>query len=483
MPIDSSLLPIPVRYTAAVTALIVTWWVTETVPIYVTALIPLVLFPVLGVLTPSTAAKSYADETVFLFMGGFFIAIAMQKWNLHRRVALTIVAQVGTEPRNLILGFMVATAFISFWISNTATAMMMMPIAMAVITTLVGKADGQNKGQKKNFTLCLVIGVTYAATIGGMGTLIGTPPNGILVAQIKNIFPGTPPIDFFSFMLFAVPLAASLILIAWVWLTYGVYRNMPGSITGSSAIIREELEKCGRLNRGELITLIVFIFTALAWVFRTEKQIGIFILPGIATFIPTISDTTIALAGAIVLFLLPVNLTERQFVLDWESAREIPWGILILFGGGICLSEAFLSSGLAGLVADQFGIFRGLPVVLVVLIIVLGISFLSEVVSNTAMASIMIPLMAITSISLGVHPYVFMIAAAFGSSLGFMLPVGTPPNAIAYGTGYLTTKDMIRAGIALNIIGALLVTFVIFTLVPLILDLGVVLPARAQVLK
>jgi sodium-dependent dicarboxylate transporter 2/3/5 len=480
LPLDPAVLSISARYTAAVTLLMVVWWLTEALPIYATALVPLVLFPVLGILTPDVAARSYADQTVFLFMGGFFIAVTMQKWNLHRRIALRIVQQVGLEPRRIILGFMIATAFVSMWISNTATAMMMVSIALAMVTTMAGRDPDADPAQYTSFSTCLILGVAYAATIGGMATLIGTPPNGILIAQISSIFPEAPPIDFFSFMLFAAPLSALFLIIAWLWLTYGAYRHMPHSIARGKEVILEESQKLGSMNRGELLTFLVFIFTALAWIFRTEKHIGAITVPGIVTFIPGVQDATIAITGALLLFLIPVDIKKKVFVLDWETARGIPWGILILFGGGICLSEGFLQSGLAAVIADHLTILREFPILLIVLVVLLVITFLNEIASNTAIASIFIPLMAITSVSIGIHPFFFMIAGALGSSLGFMLPVGTPPNAIAYGTGYLTTRDMVRSGITLNLIGVVLVTSLVVTVVPWALGFSLELPSWAM---
>jgi sodium-dependent dicarboxylate transporter 2/3/5 len=485
LPLDPAVLSPAAKATAAVAGLMVVWWVTEALPIYVTALVPLILFPLLGILPADMAARAYGDKTVFLFMGGFFIAISMQKWNLHRRIALSIVQYVGTHPKRIVLGFMIATAFMSMWISNTASAMMMTPIAVALVATLLKENDPAvtSSPQLQNFTMCLILGVAYSATIGGMGTIIGTPPNGILIAQMRAIFPDAPPIDFFSFMVFAVPFAAVFLILAWLWLTSVIFRDLPSAISESRTIIREELQKLGPMNKGERNTLLVFIGVALAWILRTQKNLGGFILPGINTVLPGIDDSTIAIAGALLLFLIPVHLDKGIFTLSWESAREIPWGILILFGGGIALSEGFFSSGLATIIAERFNIFQGLPIVVILLLILFVITYLNELVSNTAIASILIPLMAVTSLSLGIHPFLLMIGAALGSSLGFMLPVGTPPNAIAYGTGYLTTRDMIRAGMALNIIGVLLVTTVMMVLVPWALGFSLEVPSWAVILQ
>ncbi|MDH7593005.1 MAG: SLC13 family permease [Methanomicrobiales archaeon] len=480
IPLAPDAISTPARITLAVTSLMVVWWVTETIPIYVTALIPLILFPIFGVLSPEEAARSYADNTVFLFMGGFFIAVTMERWNLHRRIALNIIRRAGAVPGRVVLSFMLATAFLSMWISNTASAMMMVPIALSVIRTLNSEEGQVGKERYGDFSRSLLIGVAYAATIGGMATIIGTPPNGILIAQLKRLFPLAPGIDFFSFMLFALPYSLLFLLLSWVWITKVSFRHMPERIAGTDTTIVRELERLGHMQRGEVLTLAVFLLTAIAWIFRSEKDLGFIVISGLNTYLPGIQDSTIAIFGALLLFTLPVNLKKVEFVLDWETAKGIPWGILILFGGGICLSEAFLKSGLASSIADRLTALQALPLFLIVIVMALGISFLNEFVSNTAIASIMIPLMAFAAVSISINPLLLMIVATFASSLGFMLPVGTPPNAIVYGTGFVSTRDMLRAGLALNITGSLLLALFMFTVVPLVtgLESGVPLWAR-----
>lgn len=480
IPLPPEAIPAPARFTLGVTALMVVWWVTETIPIYVTALVPLVLFPLAGVLSPEEAARSYADNTVFLFMGGFFIAVTMERWHLHRRIALNIILRAGAEPGRVVLSFMLATAFLSMWISNTASAMMMVPIALSVIGTLSAggeEAPGERYG---DFSRSLLIGIAYAATIGGMATLIGTPPNGILIAQLKRLFPLAPGIDFFTFMLFALPYSLIFLVLSWAWLTKVSFRHLPDRIAGTGTSIRRELESLGHIQRGELLTLAVFLLTALAWIFRSEKDLGFIVIPGLNTFLPGIQDSTIAIFSALLLFTLPVDLKEMKFVLDWETAKGIPWGILILFGGGICLSEAFLKSGLASSIADHLTVLQVLPLLLIVIVVALGISFLNEFISNTAIASIMIPLMAFAAVSISINPLLLMIVATFASSLGFMLPVGTPPNAIVYGTGFVSTRDMVRAGLALNITGSLLLALFMFTVVPFVTGLESGVPVWAR---
>ncbi len=467
-PMDPGILPLNAKYVAAVTLLMIIWWVTEAIPIPATALLPLALFPVLGVLSPAEAAAPYADKIIFLFMGGFIIAMSMQRWGLHRRIALNIIRVVGTAPRRLVFGFMVATAFLSMWISNTATAMMMVPIAIAIISTVLpdtGMSLDEMSEEHRNFSECLIISIAHAATIGGIATIIGTPPNGLFIAQMGILFPAAPPIDFFTWMKFGVPLAALFLPVSWFWLTYGAFRHMPREISGGKEIIDKGLADLGGMSDGERWTLLVFTLTALAWIFASTKHIGDFVLPGIDMFIPGIHDSTIAISGALILFLIPVDADGGTCVMTWEYAKKIPWGILILFGGGICISVAFLKSGLAQVIAGQITVIHWLPIMVTVLVVGVVISLMTEVTSNTAMASVMIPIMAAASVCMGLHPYLLMLTVAICSSFAFMLPVATPPNAIVYGSGYISIQDMIRSGWVLNFIGVALWTVLLFTLV------------------
>ncbi len=467
-PVDPSTFPIEAKYVAAATSLMIVWWVTEAIPIQATALIPIVLFPLLGVLSASEVTAAYGDKIIFLFMGGFIIAMSMQRWGLHERIALFIIDKMGTSPRQLILGFMVATAFLSMWISNTATAMMMVPIAIAIIATVLPKKEmnlEDMSDEQRDFSECLVISIAHAATIGGIATIIGTPPNGIFIAQLETIFPSAPAIDFFTWMKFGVPLAIVFIPISWLWLTYGPYRHMPKKIAHGKEIIRERMAELGAMSRGEKWTLLVFSLTALAWIFRTSKVIGTFTIPGLNVIFPSIDDSTIAIFGAILLFLLPVDREKGIFTMNWEWAKKIPWGILILFGGGIALSKAFISSGLAEIIVDYLASFHALPIIALIILVGTMVSLLTEVTSNTAIASVMMPVMAVTSVSLGIHPYILMITAALAASMAFMLPVATPPNAVAYGTGYISMRDMIRSGWVINFIGVGLTAMFMFTVI------------------
>jgi len=474
-PLGTDILPHQARLTAAVVALMVTLWVTEAIPLEVTALVPLVAFPLLGILTVQQSAAPYADPVIFLFLGGFIIARAMERWNLHQRIALHIIRIAGTSPRRLILGFMTATAFISMWISNTATAMMMVPIAIAIGNSLVRNGNGDSAGLSPGetaFTGCLLLSVAWSASIGGLGTPIGSPPNGIFLSQVPLLLPDVPPIGFFSWLMFGIPLVCLLIPAAWICLTKLVYPNIPLSIPGARTIIDNQIEQLGRMSRAELLTLCVFLLTAAAWIFSDTKEIGGVIIPGLDKIFPEINDTVIAIGGAFLLFLLPSGEPGEGRLMDWKTASGIPWGILLLFGGGLCLSAAFLKSGLANALG---GILGNIPVIhplILLLSVILVVSFLTEVASNTAIASLMMPILAVFGATAGMNPVILMLAAACASSMAFMMPVATPPNAIVYGTGRIAMKSMMKAGLLMNIISALFLLFIIGFIVPVVLGVS-----------
>lgn len=478
IPFRNDILPPAARFTAAVAVLMVTLWVTEAIPLAATALLPLILFPLLGVLTVQQSAAPYADQIIFLFLGGFLIARAMERWNLHQRIALYIIRIAGTSPRRLILGFMAATAFISMWISNTATAMMMVPIAIAIGDSLVRNgrdAPSTMTPGETAFTGCLLLSVAWAASIGGMGTPIGSPPNGIFLAQMSVLLPNAPAIDFFSWMMFGIPLVLLLIPAAWLCLTKLVYPDIPSVIMGARQIIDTRMEELGQMSRAERLTLCVFMLTAAAWIFSDSKEIGGVTIPGLDRIFPEISDSVIAIAGAFLLFILPSGDKDGGRLMDWKTATGIPWDILILFGGGLCLSAAFIKSGLAAALGDALGNIPAIHPLLILLAVILAVSFLTEVTSNTAVASLMMPIMAVFGAGSGLNPVILMLAAAFASSMAFMMPVATPPNAIVYGTGRIAMRVMNKAGLIMNLVSAVLLLLVVGFLVPLVLGIPILL--------
>lgn len=450
--------------TAAVVALMAVWWMTEAIPIPVTAMLPLVLMPALGILPMSEAAAPYAHELIFLFLGGFLIAAALEQWGLHQRIALSIVHVVGTGPRRLVLGFMIATAFLSMWISNTATAAMMLPIALAMADVL--RPHDQPFDESFPFGTALMLGVAYSASIGGVATLIGTPPNAIMAGAASELL--GVEIGFVEWMMVGVPLAVVLLPAAW-FLLVGIL-HPPGEVTGDAhSVLESRRAALGAASRGEKTVAVVFGLTAAAWIMRSPKVIGDWTIPGIQTFAPGVTDSTIAMAAAVSLFLIPVDWRKGRFALGWSRAREIPWGVLILFGGGLSLARAMEASGLAGWIGGSVADMAGVPTVVVVLTVTALFVFLTEITSNTATSTMAMPIMAGVAGGLATNPLTLMSAAALSASMAFMLPVATPPNAIVFGSGYLTIGRMARAGFWANLIAIIAVTAAASVIVPMVL--------------
>jgi sodium-dependent dicarboxylate transporter 2/3/5 len=448
--------------TAAVALLMASWWMTEAIPIEATGLLPLGLFPLLGVLDAPTASAPYANELIFLFMGGFFLAVTMQRWGLHKRIALSIMAKVGTSPAQLVLGFMLATAFLSMWISNTATVAMMLPIGLAV-AEMFRPRDTEGRYE---FGITLMLGIAYGASIGGLSTLIGTPPNAVLAASASELL--GVQIGFVQWMGVGLPVSLVMLPLTWLLLTRILYP--PGELQGDAAtILATERAGLGPLSRGEKLTATVFVLTALAWVLRSEKTFGELTIPGIQTVFPNVRDSTIAITAAMVLFVLPVDWRRGVFTLNWKTARSIPWGVLVLFGGGLSLARAMEQSGLAAWIGGAVGSLEAVPMIVIVLAVAALVVFLTELTSNVATTSMAMPVMAGAAVGLGIEPLILMSAAALSASMAFMLPVATPPNAIVFGSGYLTVPQMSRAGIILNLGAIVIVTLVGSYLIPLIL--------------
>ena len=456
------------RRVAAVTVLMATWWICESIPLAATALIPLAAFPLMKIVPAREAAVSYASPEIYLFMGGFFIAVAMQRWNLHRRIALGILHLVGSRGDRIILGFMIATAFLSMWISNTATTMMMLPIGLAVLFTLEEHAGGLSKGFG-GFKMALMLSIAYAANIGGVGTLVGTPPNIVFAAHVRSLFPDAGEISFVRWMMVGLPLVVVFIPVTWLVITRVALRGAHLSLDESGIqVITVERKALGPISPGEKRTLIVFLVTVTAWITRADISLGGFTLKGwasVASLGMYVHDSTIAMAAAISLFLLPVDWRRGVFVLNWKAAREIPWGILILFGGGIALGKGFSESGLAAKIAGTMGMFSGAPIILLVLLSALLVTFLTEITSNTAIATIFLPILAAIAVGLKMHPFILMIPATISASCAFMLPVATPPNAIVFSSGFVSMPGMVRVGIFMNLIGVIIVTLIMYLLV------------------
>lgn len=464
---------------AAVALLMATWWMCESIPIPATSLLPIALFPMLGIMHTTAATAPYASHLIFLFMGGFIIALSMQRWNLHRRIAMNIIRAVGFSPGRLIFGFMAATAILSAFVSNTATTVMMMPIGLAIITHVIeeGKKEGLDKTidfspEKFAFGLNLMLGIAYSASIGGMATLIGTPPNTVLAGYLQKTY--GYEITFVAWMKVGVPLVAVMLPLCWLWLTRFANPMKLKKVPGGRDLIHAELRAMGSMNAGERWTALVFVLTALGWIFR--KQLGF-----LFTDPKLITDATIAMTGAILLFLIPVNLKRNKFVMDWHWATKMPWGVLILFGGGLAMAAGFKQTKLADWIGSQVSLLDQAPVLALVIAVVTLIIFLTELTSNTATSAMVMPILAAVAIGLNQNPLLLIVPAAIAASCAFMLPVATPPNAIVFGSGYVTIPQMAKSGFGLNILGIVITVVITYALVIPIFDIVInELPAWVQ---
>lgn len=448
--------------TAGVALLMAIWWITEAIPIAVTALVPIVLYPLLGILPSKEATTPYANHLIFLFMGGFLIALAMQKWNLHKRIALNIINLVGTSPDKIIFGFMIATAFLSMWISNTATTVMMVPIGMAVVGHL-NPDEKIGKGNNSKFGISLMLALAYSASVGGIGTLIGTPPNLVLANTLEKMY--NIELGFMKWLTIGLPIVIIMIPLIWLYLTKFLYKTKKANIKSNSIVIKEKINELGKISRGEKIVLSIFILTALSWIFRSTKGIGNFTIYGLDQLFPKISDATVAMFFAILLFIIPVNWKKKQFAMDWKQALKLPWGILILFGGGLALAKGMKVSGLARWISLQVNLFAGVPDIILILVVVTLIIFLTEMTSNTATTAMVLPILGSIAIGLGKLPMILLAPAAIAASCAFMLPVATPPNAIVFGSGYIKIHQMAKAGVFLNIISIFIITLLTYFII------------------
>ncbi|GAB49622.1 SLC13 family permease [Mobilicoccus pelagius] len=483
--------PADARLTAATAVLMGLWWMTEAVPIPATALLPLVVFPLFASdVSVNDVGASYGNNIIFLFMGGFFLALAMQRWNLHRRIALVTVRLMGTSSSLVIAGFMIATGFLSMWVSNTATAVMMLPIGVSVLMLVAGldadaadpdhEADAASapdadadpatdagadpatdaaveEATRTNFGTALMLGIAYSASLGSLGTLIGTPPNTLLAGFMDQTY--GVRIDFFRWMMVGVPLAVVFLVVCWFLLTHVLFRPETARIAGGRELFDTELEKLGPTSSGERRVLAIFVLAATAWV----------ALPLVSEFVlglksSLVSDAGIAIIVGLLLFLLPSGSARGVRLLDWDTAVSLPWGVLLLFGGGLALSEQFTSSGLTKWIGGQVSALGALPVVALMAIIAAGVLFLTELTSNTATAATFLPVAGGVATGLGIDPMLLAVPVALSATCAFMLPVATPPNAIAYGSGYVSVGQMVKGGLLLNLIGIVLVTLTASTL-------------------
>jgi len=431
------------------------WWITEVIPIGVTALLPIILFPLTGALDLSETTESFGHKYIFLYMGGFLLAIAIEKWNLHKRMALNIIKLIGTNISLIILGFMVATAFLSMWISNTATAVMMLPIGMSIVSQLHDNPQTE-ENENQLFGKALMLGIAYSASIGGMATLIGTPPNLVFAGFVEETF--NVEISFWQWTKFGLPISIILLAISWIYLTRFAFKFQQKEFPGGKQEINKLLASIGPMKMEEKIVLAVFIITAFCWITRS------FLLQKI---IPTIDDTIIALTAGILLFIIP-STNLREPLIKWEEAVKMPWGIILLFGGGMALAKGFEVTGLANWLGTRMTSLQGVSLLVLLFIIIASVNFITEVTSNLATTAMLLPILYPLAITMNVNPYLLMVATTLSASCAFMLPVATPPNAIVFGSGYLKISDMIKAGIWMNIISILILTIIVYLLLPLI---------------
>lgn len=433
------------------------WWVTEVIPIAVTALLPIVLFPLTGSLSIEVTTAAFGHKYVFLYLGGFILAIAIERWNLHKRIALSIISLIGANIKKIILGFMLATAFLSMWISNTATSVMMLPIGAAIISQLK-ETPGASKDENQQFGKVLMLSIAYSASIGGIATLIGTPPNLIFAGIVEELY--GIEISFLKWIMLGLPISIFLLFICWKYLTGYAFKFQQKEIPGGKAEINRQLGLLGKMGTAEKRVLAVFAITAFLWISRS------FLLQPL---LPFVDDTIIAIAAGVVLFAFPAGKGAGP-LLHWEEAVKLPWGIILLFGGGMALARGFGDSGLAVWIGDQLTNLEHLPLFLLILILVAAVNFLTEVTSNLATTAMLLPILAPMALALELHPFSLMISATLAASCAFMLPVATPPNAVVFGSGYLRIPDMIKTGIWMNLFSILLISFIVYYALPFIWD-------------
>lgn len=449
---------------AAIASLMAIFWATEAIPLAATSLIPIVLFPVMGIMSDgSSVASVYFNNVIFLFIGGFMIALAMEKWNLHKRIALFIIKNNGKSPAKIVLGFMLGTMFLSMWISNTATAVMMLPVAMAIIIKIEEEFGATSS---HTFSLCLLLGVAYAASIGGATTLIGTPPNLVFVKVFKDLFPNAPPISFAKWMLATLPIVIGMLFFIWFLLTKVLYK-IPSKIKIDQDIIHKEYNELGDFSYEEKVVAIVFFITAVLWITRVDVSFGAYKLPGWINLMPypeSINDGTTAILMALVLFIIPVknNGTNMKTIIDGSVFKELPWSIIILFGGGFALAKGFEVSGLSTYIGSNLTSLEGTHPIIAILSVSSAMTFTTEFTSNTATTQMIIPVLSSIAVGIKINPLILIIPATLSASFAFMMPVATPPNAVVFGSGRIRIIEMIKAGIIINLIGIVMVTLLFY---------------------
>lgn len=443
----------------ASTVWVATWWITEAMPIAATSLLPIILFPLSGALPLQDTTASFGHQYIFLYLGGFILALSIEKWNLHRRIALNIINLIGTDVKKIILGFMIATAFLSMWISNTATAVMMLPIGIAIVKQM---KDLKSTPEDENliFGKALMLSIAFSASIGGLATLIGTPPNLVFAGIVKELY--GVEISFLDWIKFGLPISLLLLFISWQYLTRIVFKFHQTEFKEGQLEIERQLSQLGKMSYEEKIVLVVFVLTGFAWISRS------FFLN---MFIPKLDDSIIALTAGVSLFLFNSNSPQKtQKIMHWEDAVKLPWGILLLFGSGLAIASGFQASGLATWIAEKMVQLNGFSIFIILFVVISAVNFLTEITSNLATIAMLLPILAPTAVILDVHPYVLMVGATIAASCAFMLPVATPPNAVVFGSNYLKISDMVRVGIVMNVVSILIVLLMVYFVLPSLWD-------------
>lgn len=464
---------------AAVALWMAVWWITEAIPLFATSLLPLVLYPALGILGGHETAPLYVNSTIFLFLGGFVIALVMERWGLHKRIALTIITTIGGGPSRVVLGFMIAAAGLSMWISNTATAIMMLPIALAILDRM---EEDHGADSIRPFAVSMLLGIAYACSIGGIATLVGTPPNLTFHRIYAITFPEAPAISFGQWMLLGLPIAIVMLVVVWFLLTHVAYRA-PREISIDTALLRRKRKALGKTTYEEWIVLAVFATTALLWMFRAPLEIGPWSTPGWSALLPfpeLVDDATVAVTMAVLLFVIPARREAPRRLADADIVRKLPWHIVLLFGGGFALAKGFQVSGLAQLIGDESQVLGSIPPWLMAVVLCLGVTFLTELTSNTATTEMILPVLAAVAVSIGVHPLMLMVPATLSASCAFMMPVATPPNAIVFGSDRLCVADMARVGVWINLIGAIVIPLAFLALGEHVFDLAIPTPTPSS---
>ncbi len=459
---------------AAIVIVMAVFWIFEIVPIAITSLFPIFLFPLFGILDTKSTALFFGKEIIFLFLGGLMLAQGIQNSNLHKRIALHIVNLIGSKPANLVLGFMIATAGLSMWISNTASVMVMMPIGLSIIQEI--KEVKNTEKLLSKFAVALMLGIAYSADIGGMATLIGTPPNMVFMEMYHELFPNLPQVGFTQWMMMGLPVAVTFLFTGWLLMTKVIFRMPKGNIFDGNDIIKNLLKGLGKVRRDEMASGIIFLLAAILWVTGSDITLSeSFTIHGWRSVfnLEMVSDASIAVATSLLLFLIPSTDRPTEKLLTWNKARELPWGILLLFGGGFAIAGGFNSSGLSNVIGNLFANLEIDSPILIVLIVCFVLTFLTEITSNTATTNLILPILAKASAVLGLDPRILMIPATLSASCAFMMPIASPTQAIIFGSGHVKIKQMIRAGILFNLWGVLIVTTVFYLMAKFVFGIAI----------